>query len=954
MAIRFPLKTEIALGADLTADPSAWAWTDISAYCYVRGGGFVSRRGRGDWQSTSPPSNIGLLLNNRDGRFSRLNPTGPYYGQLRKNTPVRVSANPGSGYVVRATGYVSEWPVEWDLSETDFIVDARADGVLRRLQQGQSPARSALRRTITAVNAAVVPVAYLPLEDSADATEFASGLVDGEPAAIAGLPELASVTDFAGSAAVANFTATANTSIAGFASVSLAGATAGFIGISLTIKGDLASALNPVILQAVRVLFADGSIPYLYVTAYARWTGTAFDTAATGIDVFVSGGPSVGSVIGGFNLNMFDGQPHDVHVRLTQNGTAVDAALWVDAVQVDTNSSAAVTLGTPTTLLGPAALPGSLGGDTVENTGASIALGHVAVYDDASAPAATDYHAAVGGYIGELAGDRFERLCLEDGVPSDVTAGSTSAMGVQEAQDLLALLRECEAAEAGLIVERRTGELGFDPVSARYNLDPLLELDYAQRHIAPPLRPTDDDRLTRNDVTVSRMDGSSARVVDHTGPMGVEAVGRYDESLTLNLSDDDQSVHAAGWRVNLGTVDEYRYPRVNLKLHSPVLASLRDDIVSVDVGSRTTIANLPDNLPPDLVDLIVEGINERIDNFTWDVELVCSPYKPYKVFEIADTTGDQNEWLGRLAGDPAAALRVTVDDNDLSFEVDPNRTRFTTVADDFDPDIDFRLGGEVVRVSSIATTAGTFVTVGAMSSADNAAVTPALYAGNAVRDLILVVGGIRSASAGTISMPADYTRLRIKGFSASSPLQVWAKVHDGSEPNPTVTPTGGAAGDTVSAVTIGLRGMPCTLDDLQDLLVDSLGQSNASAQNIAYPGLFTKNQEGCIFLVIGRKDDDWTSVATLSGFTEAVDSSTTTGSDQGLVVDYQIQTTPAVVNEGSLVVTGGAAAVSEGAVLALAAGFQTFTVSARAVNGVTKSHAAATRIEVEDAMVLAL
>lgn len=935
MAIRFPLKTEIALAADLTADPATWAWTDISAYCYVRGGGFASRRGRGDWQSQTPPSSFTLLLNNRDGRFSRLNPMGPYYGQLRKNTPARVSANPGSGYVVRATGFVSEWPVEWDLSETDFTVPVRADGVLRRLQQGQTPIGSPLFRSISLGS---TPIAFWPCEDPSGATSLASGLPGGQPMIVTG-PAVIGAEGFAGSAA--------SVDLGGDAGASSLGIIVGEVPPRDTNQWRVEFAFNlgtdPFdTLGNIELYPADGTS-----VVWAIGNNLAHPTL---VAVTAVGGLVVSQNFTA--VDIFDGLDHHVALDVTANGTGADWIYTLDGTVLGTGTAA---LGLTKPVPPLAKLTAVLGGGflTPPTVTAVYRLGMFAVYDAAGSPGG-DHAGAVLGYDGELAGARFERLCLEDGVPSDVTAGTTAAMGVQELQDLVALLRECEAADAGLIAERRTGELGFDPNASRYNLDPLLELDYAARHIPPPLRPTDDDRLTRNDVTVSRPDGSSARVVDQTGPMGVDAVGRYDESLTLNLFDDDQSVHAAGWRVNLGTVNEYRYPSVNLKLHSPVLASLRDDIVSVDIGSRITIANLPDNLPPDLVDLIVEGINERIDNFTWDIEIVCQPYKPYKVFEIADTTADQNEWLGRLAGDPDAALRVAVDADDLSFEVDPNRTRFTTVADDFDPDIDFRVGGEVVRVSSIATTAGTFVAAGAMSSADNAAVTPAMFAGSAALDLILVVGGIRSASAGTISMPADYTRLRITGLSASSPLQVWAKVHDGSEPDPTVTPTGGAAGDTVSAVTLGLRGMPCTLDDLQDLVVDSLGLSNASAQNIAYPGLYAKNQEGCVLLVIGRKDDDWTSVAALSGFTEAVDSSTTTGNDQGLVVDYQIQTTPVVVNEGSLVVTGGAAAVSEGAVLALAAGFQTFTVSARAVNGTVKAHTVGTRIEVEDAAVLAL
>lgn len=134
MTVRFPIDVYLALGADITADPSTWSWTtDITSYVHVREGGIRITRGRQNEQSQSQPSSCTLLLNNRDGRFSRLNPLGAYYGQLTKNTPIRVRANPGGGLVTRFVGFVSEWPVRWDKSGNDVWVSVRADGVMRRL-----------------------------------------------------------------------------------------------------------------------------------------------------------------------------------------------------------------------------------------------------------------------------------------------------------------------------------------------------------------------------------------------------------------------------------------------------------------------------------------------------------------------------------------------------------------------------------------------------------------------------------------------------------------------------------------------------------------------------------------------------------------------------------------------------------------------------------------------------
>lgn len=521
-------------------------------------------------------------------------------------------------------------------------------------------------------------------------------------------------------------------------------------------------------------------------------------------------------------------------------------------------------------------------------------------------------------------------------------------MGAQPTAELLALLRDCEAVDGGVIVERRTGGLGLDSLESRYNLTSALTLNYESK-VIDDIAPNDDDLLTANDWTITRSGGASARAEQITGPMGTDpttGAGTYDKSATLSLYGDDQAYHQAGWRVWIGTQDGYRYPRLALKLHNSNLSALVDTIAAVDVSDRITIQNLPSNLPPDDVELMVEGYTETINNFEWSIVFNCSPYSPYNVLTLASDTADAD--AGRLAGDEKCALRTAIDSDDLSMTVDPNFYRWTTEADDFDPDLRIRMGGEVMDVSGISTTAATFVAVGAASHADNAAVTPAMFAGATTNDLIGVVGRVRS-SAATLAITTGYTLLKQQGD-----LYLWGKVHDGTESDPTVTPTGGAAGDTVSAFTFGFRGMPITLADLADIVLASDVYSNASAQNIAFGAVYPRKYAGTVILLIAGKDDDWTSVAQPAGFTEFVDTSTTTGSDQGLYAAYAIQTTPAVTTEGSLVVTGGGAAVSESMVLALAAGYQTFTIAARAVNGATKAQTAGTLIEVADPLVLSL
>lgn len=912
-----PLTVEVALalGADLTADPGTWSFsTDITTYTFDRDGdnSIVITRGRRDESTVAPPSSISLTVNNSDGRFSPRNPTGAYYGSLRRNTPLRVRVNPGSGLDTRNVAFLTDLPPQWDAAEADHHVPIRAEGILRRLGQGNAPAKSVARATIDATNR-LNPgrvVGYWPLEDGPDSTRAATALLDGTPASTVGTVVFASVTPPPGSTDAPDLTA-----------------------------GGLRATCNTTTVTSA-----------WSVTCFVKCTGSCRVlswSTSTGRSWVVDISPTTVTVTASttettsFSADYTDGEWHTLTVTATNSGSDVSFALLGDTG--DTSSPGSVTGAISGRVLEVLANPLL---DTDLTSVSQLVVNSVNQRDIAESQ--------LDGEPGLNAATRFDFACSAAGILADIPGYSrfdSALVGAQPIATTLGILRECEAADSGLIVERRNGQLGFDVHTDRENLTVALTLDYASGHVSPPLELTDDDQRIRNDVTVTRTGGSSGRVVDENGPLGVDALGRYDEDVNLNLYTDDQAAQHAGWRVNLGTADGLRFPTitVNLRRNTSLIAAW----LALDIGSRILITNLPDNISYDDVDLIVEGYAEQISQKNWIITFNCAPYQPYKVFELADPTADADPFVGRLAGDDAA-IRVAIDDNDTSIEFDPNRYRWTTVADDFDPDLRVRFGGETADISTIATTAGTFVAAGAMSSADNAAVTPALYAGHTTRDLICVLARIRSASAGTLGTPTDYTRLPITGFDATSPMQLFVKVHDGSESNPTVTPTGGAAGDTVSAVTFGLRGTPTTLDDLADIVVASLGQSNASAQNIAYPGLYPRYQEGCIILALGGKDDDWTSVAALSGFTEAVDSSTTTGNDQGLVVDYVIQTTPAVINEGSFTVTGGASAVSDAIVVALAAGYQTMTVSARSVNGVVKSHAAGTRIEVENAFVLGL
>lgn len=215
----------------------------------------------------------------------------------------------------------------------------------------------------------------------------------------------------------------------------------------------------------------------------------------------------------------------------------------------------------------------------------------------------------------------------------------------------------------------------------------------------------------------------------------------------------------------------------------------------------------------------------------------------------------------------------------------------------------------VYRASAVDTAAITYVASGASASNANAAGTstlnPALPAGLADGDLMVLQASIRNSGTGTVDTPAGWTAMAVTGNVA-----LLGRRYVTGDTAPTVSFTGGAANATVMARVHGFHNA-----ELAPATHNS--QLNTSAQNVAYPAL-TVPDDGHLILAAGWKQDDWTSVAALAGWTEAADNTTTAGDDASQVLDYQIQTTAADVVAGAFTVTGGAAAISRTIIAAFA------------------------------------
>lgn len=587
-------------------------------------------------------------------------------------------------YWPRFTGRISECPTRWDKSEALVTVPVVANGVLRRLAAGDA-VPSPMRRSLQDRSDVV---AYWPLEDSSGATEFASGLAGHPPMAFLGSPVPAADDSFPCSAPLPTFTAAG-----GSGAVPAHDTTDVYYLGALVNLPAAGTADESMLLSAWSV---GGTI--------ARWTLKYDSTGSNGIriEAFDREGATLLSVAPGPWTPDLAGSRRLVFLRIETDGSDVDYDLWVVAGLEDgdlTAQSAAGTIAGQTKgRINTVAV-----GRELDLTN-DISFGHIFLATASPFVGSGNTYGAVAAYVAEETWVRFRRLCRElyiDSYTANGDLGEQEEMGPQPQVPAIDLLRECEAAELGQLYEAR-GFPGLSFIMHRWkeNLPALATLDYSAGEISEPLEPTDDDQRLANDVTVTRDDGSSVRVED---AVSVAALGRYAQSTDLNLHADAQLVDQANWRLHVGTVDVARYPVVRVELAAN--PDLIETVAAVEVGDKITLTNMPSWLPPDDVELIVEGYTEMIvwPN-VWDITFNCSP---------AETLDVAVETLARADSETTTLDEdLTTTETGVNIAVESGSALWVTTAlHPAEFPFDVKVGGEVMTVTACTTTGATTQTL---------------------------------------------------------------------------------------------------------------------------------------------------------------------------------------------------------------------------------------------------
>lgn len=529
----------------------------------------------------------------------------------------------------RFVGEISEWPQKWDKGGADYYVPVEASGILRRLERWKDPLQSTLRRGLPSAPGLI---SYWPLEDAPGSQQFASALPGGSPMRVSGTPDYASYSNFPASSPIATAKDEAWVGRCG------PSANTGVIQVRFLMHLPDSGIAGGTIL---RILC--GGTAQKWEMAHQASAG--LDSGTGGVKMRAWDADN-NLIYDSGTLNWFvgwDGVDNYILVTLQQDGADVDWQIgqmrYVPGVINDltvfhSGTKNAATIGAVKQVeLSPNA--------SADGT----AFGHLTVQNQITS--FFDDLDLIQAYQGETITNRFLRLCDENDIPRIRLGQSNLKMGPQLPDTILNLLQQCEDTDAGQLFEPRyMYGLGYRCRSTLERQDPKLELAYDEEDLAE-FDPTEDDQSVKNDITVTRQFGSSARETLEEGPLSVQpppdGVGRYTDSPEVSLSDDSDLTNHAAWRLALGTVDELRYPKIGVQLAQDnhlADAALTDAALWTDVGDRITVTGTPNQIPPEGASQIILGMDESVSSFLYSIDVNCAPESPY---QIGMWAGDEDD-----------------------------------------------------------------------------------------------------------------------------------------------------------------------------------------------------------------------------------------------------------------------------------------------------------------------
>lgn len=654
-----------AIGQDPNQDPDLLTWTAVNPNYILWRDKVRITRGRTPGQTQASPSIMSLSLKNALGRY-----------QWGLGTMIRLEVQPATGAayapVQRFTGQVAAFNPRQDTSGNDRWIEVQAAGVLQRYGRGSSLAHSATwsgirmsPRTffgpggvestdpLAGVPGYGQPGFWWPCEDGETATSAATAVEGG--------------TDMTASASVRFDRASVPTGITRAPDLTL-----GY----LTGRSIMWESVE-VWTVGFYFLVTGACVPLRFTTNSPDAVDWRVTVDPTGVWLVIDGRAPLAIASA---ATYTDGEWHSclISADTTEVPGTLSIGLTIDGTDQAFASFTATTAGVIDIVT---ANFGQL--STCESV-AQIAGGPMLTF------VGTD---ALAGFPSEASMARAYRVAQNANIPLSIAGDGTgfeglpdfrglfefsAAMGPQSRQSDLAILREVEQAEDGMLYERLSGQLGLLWHDQMENLPVALSLRIGaggNAQVLPPFDPLIDDQRLFNDITVSATTGTSARDVEQDLPLGVPGVGRYDTALSMNLGPDvfgstsGGPAQRASFEVGRFTTNEPRYEQVEFNLaKSPELISAwaygtgATGYRSDPLGMRASITNQNPTVALWPADQMIIGYAEEFDQRNWIVTAYMTAYAPYRTFTVE--SDDEN--LGRVDNPGSKLVGAITDDATLT------------------------------------------------------------------------------------------------------------------------------------------------------------------------------------------------------------------------------------------------------------------------------------------------
>lgn len=582
-------------------------WLDIS-HDFMYGNTIRGKQRELDRYQAGTAS-ITLLNNSRD--YDPNNAASPYNGYVKPRKRIQVLSLFNGVFDSHFMGYINRWVQDYSQHNTARTTIEATDGFL--IFAGADLPSSAYALEVLEDN----PYVWFRLGESSDSTVAIDSIQGISTEAVVG-PGTFGAQGLVSREADTAFSSTVGTSTSG---------------LPITNKRALVDGLSSFSVEFVFQSTNTASEQMLFIQASSANELTAFGVAPTG-----SGGEVLATIndfqVAG-NANINDGEVHHVVVTWEAGlnpdpGLTDTVRIYVDGV-LDFDD---FDIGDTATISGTF---GSLAGDTYGLYGVPSLIGTLdefTIYDYVLSAERIAAHAEAVStpWNNDLGGERITRILDNlnwDALLRSIDAGETTLQSASLATTALEHLQKVAESEFGAFFIAKDGRATFKSrhdlinlaSSATFGDDPTDVTELPYRSVTPEY----SEELIRNDVTISRAEGTAQNVRDQ------DSIDEYQrKSYTLEgllYDDDDHSQDMAEF-----ILSEYKQPvqRISaLVLVTPQAGKesvLYPQMLGRELTDRITVIDRPPGGGTENQDsYVIEGISHSFGPKYWETTFNLSP-----------------------------------------------------------------------------------------------------------------------------------------------------------------------------------------------------------------------------------------------------------------------------------------------------------------------------------------